>query len=318
MDLSDSHILITGGAGFIGSHCVDALLACGARVTVVDDLSSGRAERVPAGVELIELDIRDDAAVLAALTRVRPDGVLHLAAQVSVPRSLAEPAADAAINVLGTANVLTAAIATGVRAFVNTSSGGAVYGDGPVPADESAPIAPLSPYGASKAAAERYVDWAADTQGIAASSLRLANVYGPRQDDQGEAGVVAIFVTRALAGHTLELHGDGEQTRDFVHVSDVVRAQLAALQSEARGAFNVGTGAATSIRALAEAVRAAAGADADAEALRFGPARDGDVRHSRLVCDQLSERLGLVAEVSLVDGVRDTVDYWRALTRTSA
>lgn len=317
MDLSRSHILVTGGAGFIGSHCVDALVAAGARVTVVDDLSAGRADRVPGGVELMELDIRDAAAVSAAFARARPDGVLHLAAQVSVPRSVTDPATDAAINVLGTANVLTAAIAAGARAFVNTSSGGAVYGDGPVPADESAPIAPLSPYGASKAAAERYVDWAADTQGIAACSLRLSNVYGPRQDDQGEAGVVAIFVNRVLAGQPLELHGDGEQTRDFVHVADVVRAQLAALTAEARGPLNIGTGATTSIRQLAQAVIDAGGDAADPE-LRFGPARAGDVRHSLLTCDRAAEAIGFRAEIGLGDGVLDTVDYWRSLEQRTA
>ncbi len=316
MDLSSSHILVTGGAGFIGSHCVDALVAAGARVTVVDDLSSGRAERVPEGVDLHEADIRDAAAIRDIFANARPSGVLHLAAQVSVPRSVADPATDAAINVLGTANVLTAAIAVGARAFVNTSSGGAVYGDGPVPADESAPIAPLSPYGASKAAAERYVDWAAGTQGIAACSLRLSNVYGPRQDDQGEAGVVAIFVNRALAGQPLELHGDGEQTRDFVHVADVVRAQLAALTAEARGSLNVGTGATTSIRELAEAVVDAVGHAADRE-LRFGPAREGDVRHSRLTCDLAAAELGIRPEIALSDGVRDTVDYWRAIEQAA-
>lgn len=310
--LDAASVIVTGGAGFIGSHCVDALIAEGAQVTVIDDLSSGRAERVPTGVELIEADIRDAAAVDAAFAAVRPNAVLHLAAQVSVPNSLRDPGRDAAINVLGTAHVLNSALAHGATHFVNTSSGGAVYGDGPVPASESAPIAPLSPYGVSKAAAERYVEWAAREHGLHASTMRLSNVYGPRQDDQGEAGVVAIFVTRALAGAPLELHGDGLQTRDFVYVADVAQAQVAALRTGVTGPLNIGTGVATSILELADAVSTAVGAD-DAPGLphRHGAARDGDVRHSLLDCSRALAELGVAPSVGLREGIQETVAFWR-------
>lgn len=311
LTLQESAVLVTGGAGFIGSHCVDALLAAGAAVTVLDDLSSGRRERVPAGARLIECDIRDAAAVQAAFESAEPDGVLHLAAQVSVPHSMREPGRDAAINVLGTVNVVDAAIRTGVRVLVNTSSGGAVYGDGPVPASEAAPIVPLSPYGVSKFAAEQYVDWAAREHPLRTSTMRLSNVYGPRQDDQGEAGVVAIFVNLALAGRTLELHGDGLQTRDFVHVADVARAQLLALTTaEATGPLNIGTGVSTSILELADAVIAAVGPGAGSDRI-FGEAREGDVRHSLLDCAHATRALGFVPEIGITDGIAGTVAYWR-------
>src|SRR5918911_4881979 len=235
--------LVTGGAGFIGSNLVDALVARGHELTVVDDLSTGRRENLDAareaGAELVEADVRDAAAMRDVLARVDPEAVFHLAAQIDVRKSAADPAADARINVEGTINVLEAARAAGVERFVNTSTGGAVYGEGQIlPAPEDHPVAPEAPYGQSKFAAEGYCELFRRLHGLSTVSLRYGNVYGPRQDPLGEAGVVAIFCGRLRAGERPIVFGDGLQVRDYVHVNDVVSANLAAADSDATGAFN--------------------------------------------------------------------------------
>src|SRR3954451_7998837 len=262
--------LVTGGAGFIGSNLVDALLERGDQVTVLDDLSTGRRENLEQalanGAELVELDIRDAEALFETMERARPEVVFHLAAQIDVRRSMADPGYDASINVRGTINVLEGARRAGVRRLVNTSTGGAIYGEGQdLPATEDHPQAPEAPYGQSKWAAEGYCDLFERIFDLSTVSLRLGNVYGPRQDPLGEAGVVAIFCGRLLAGERPTVFGDGLQTRDYIYVGDVVQANLAAAQSDASGAFNVGTGREASVIELAEALGRIAGRDFEPE-----------------------------------------------------
>src|ERR671917_2236367 len=253
--------LVTGGAGFIGSNLVDALAERGDDVTVVDDLSTGRADNLEAardrGVQLAELDIRDAEAVVEMVERVAPEAIFHLAAQIDVRRSVADPAHDSRVNVEGTINVLRAAQSAGVARVVNTSTGGAIYGEGQIlPAPEDHPVAPEAPYGLSKFCAEQYCELFRRLHGLSTVSLRYGNVYGPRQDPLGEAGVVAIFCGKVLAGGTPTIFGDGKQTRDYVFVGDVVDVNLRAADSDVTGAFNVGRGVATSVLDIVEALAA--------------------------------------------------------------
>jgi UDP-glucose 4-epimerase len=239
--------LVTGGAGFIGSNLVDALLQRGDEVVVVDDLSTGKRENLEGalanGATLEEIDIRDAEAVSEVVGRTRPDAIFHLAAQIDVRKSVADPAADARINVEGSVNVLSAAQAHGVRRVVNTSTGGAIYGEGKqLPAPEDHPSAPEAPYGLSKWCAEQYCEIFNRLHGLSTVSLRYGNVYGPRQDPLGEAGVIAIFCGKLLEGATATIFGDGEQTRDYVYVGDVVDANLRAAGSDATGPINIGLG----------------------------------------------------------------------------
>lgn len=316
-DITGRRALVTGGAGFIGSNLVDALLEAGHQVTVVDDLSTGRRHNLDGalarGAQLVELDIRDAAALDAAVAAARPEVVFHLAAQIDVRRSVEDPALDAAINVVGTVNLLEAAHRHGVGRVVNTSTGGAIYGVADVvPTPESAPERPLAAYGTSKLCAEQYCAWFSRLHGLSTVTVRLANVYGPRQDPLGEAGVIAIFCDRLLAGESPTVFGDGAQTRDFVFVGDVVRAQLAAAASAVTGTVNVGTGEATSVLELIAAV-AAAGA-ATTAAGRFGPTdfaapRAGEVTDSCLDVTHARGAIGFAAETGLVDGLRRTLDW---------
>ena len=244
--------LVTGGSGFIGSNLVDALVERGDEVTVLDDLSTGRRENldgaIAAGAELAEVDIRDAEAVADLVGRTTPEVIFHLAAQIDVRKSAADPPLDARINVEGTINVLEAARGAGVRRVVNTSTGGAIYGEGKIiPAPEDHPVAPEAPYGLSKFCAEGYCDLFDRLHGLSTVSLRYGNVYGPRQDPLGEAGVVAIFCGKLLEGKRPTVFGDGLQTRDYVFVGDVVAANLLAAESNATGAFNIGTGVETSV-----------------------------------------------------------------------
>ncbi|MGH2890929.1 MAG: NAD-dependent epimerase/dehydratase family protein, partial [Solirubrobacteraceae bacterium] len=244
--------VVTGGAGFIGSNLVDGLLARGDRVTVIDNLSTGRRSNLDgalaAGAVLHELDVRDAAGVAAVVAAAAPEVVFHMAAQIDVRRSVDDPAFDASVNVLGTINVLAAALGAGVRRVVNTSTGGGLYGDADVlPTPEGHPIAPLAPYGQSKLAAEGYCELYARMHGLSTVSLRYGNVYGPRQDVHGEAGVVAIFCGCLVEGRTPTVFGDGRQTRDWVDVSDVVRANLLAAASDLTGPVNIGHGRETSV-----------------------------------------------------------------------
>lgn len=303
--------LVTGGAGFIGSNLVDALLARGDAVTVVDDLSTGRRanldEGIAAGAELIELDIRAGEELRAAVAAARPEAIFHLAAQIDVRKSLADPAFDAAVNVGGSANVLEAARLAGARRVVSISTGGAIYGEGagqPLPLREDAPIAPLSAYGQSKFAAEGYVALYERLYGLSGVSLRLGNVYGPRQDPLGEAGVIAIFCGRLREGGRPTVFGDGRQTRDYIYVGDVVAAALAAAGSEAVGAFNVGTGVETDVLELARRLGELEGTAFEPE---FEPARVGEVERIAIDPGRAERELGWRAETDLAEGLRRTL-----------
>src|SRR4051795_3404573 len=274
--------LVTGGAGVIGSHLVDALLDRGDEVLVVDDLSTGREANLEQAraATLHRLDIRDGAAVTALLERERPEVVFHLAAQIDVRKSVADPAFDATTNVVGTINLLEAARAAGVRRFVNTSSGGAIYGvQEQLPTPESATPAPMAPYGASKACAEVYVGLYERLHGMSACSLRYGNVYGERQDPLGEAGVIAIFCGKLIEGEKPTVFGSGEQTRDYVYVGDVVAANLAAAESDATGAFNIGTGRQKSVLDIVEALDKLADGSFEPD---MAAERPGEVQHIAL------------------------------------
>ncbi|HUY58967.1 MAG TPA: NAD-dependent epimerase/dehydratase family protein [Solirubrobacteraceae bacterium] len=301
--------VVTGGAGFIGSNLVDALIARGDRVTVIDDLSSGRRENLvdarAAGAQLHELDVRDARSVAGVFADVRPQLVFHLAAQIDVRRSVADPAADAEVNVLGAINVLVAAREHGARRVVNTSTGGGLYGDAELlPTPEDPPIHPLAPYGQSKLAAEGYFELYARLFGLSTVSLRYGNVYGRRQDVHGEAGVVAIFCGCLLDGRAPRVFGDGRQTRDWVDAADVVRANLMAAESAITGPINIGHGQETSVLDLLGVLRdVGAGRALSLLDPEFLPARPGEVARSRLDVTRAREELGWEPEVSLRDGL---------------
>ncbi len=310
--------LVTGGAGFIGSNLVDALLDAGHDVAVVDNLSTGRESNLdPArerGADLHVADICDGELLAALVARVEPETVFHLAAQIDVRKSIADPAWDARINVEGTVNVLDACRRAGVARVVNTSTGGAIYGEvGPelIPTPEGAEPQPMSAYGQSKFCAERYCRWYERLYGLSAVTLRLGNVYGPRQDPLGEAGVIAIFCGRLAAGEPPMVYGDGNQTRDYVFVGDVVAAQLAAAAStspDARGEFNVGTGRETTVLELVDALRDAAElGPGDLFEPEFAPARIGEIDRSCLDVSRARDVLGWSAEVGLAEGMRRTI-----------
>ena len=307
-------ILVTGGAGFIGSNLVDALVERGDEVTVVDDLSTGRRENLDGalarGARLVEADIRDADGLGSIFADARPEAVFHLAAQIDVRKSVADPAWDAGINVGGTINVLAAASDAGVRRFVNTSSGGAIYGEGQIiPAPESHPVAPEAPYGLSKFCAEQYCEIYLRMHGLSTVSLRYGNVYGPRQDPLGEAGVIAIFSGRLLEGEQPTVYGDGLQTRDYVYVGDVVAANLDAAASDAHGPFNIGTGVASSVLDIVVAL-AALQPDRPFEP-QHEPERAGEVRNISLDTSRAREELGWAPRVELHEGLRMTFESLR-------
>jgi UDP-glucose 4-epimerase len=305
--------LVTGGAGFIGSNLVDALLARGDEVTVVDDLSTGRRVNLEpalaAGAELVELDIRDGERLSELARERRPERIFHLAAQIDVRKSIENPAFDAAVNVGGTANVLDAARAGECGRVVFISTGGAIYGEGEgqqLPLPEDAPIAPLSAYGQSKFAAEGYLALYERLYGLSSVALRLGNVYGPRQDPLGEAGVIAIFCGLLREGGRPTVYGDGTQTRDYIYVGDVVSAALAAAESQVTGPLNIGTGRETSVLELAEALRELGGADGFEP--EFAPPRTGEVQRVSVDPARAERELGWKAEVGLDEGLRTTLD----------
>jgi UDP-glucose 4-epimerase len=310
--------LVTGGAGFIGSNIVDGLLTRGARVTIVDDLSTGRRgnldDALATGATLHELDVSDAAALRALMELERPDVVFHLAAQIDVRKSVDDPVADARINVEGTINVLSAAHATGVRRVVYSATGGAVYGEAEqVPTPEDAPERPLAPYGQSKLTGEGYCALFTRLHGLSTVALRYANVYGPRQDPLGEGGVIAIFCGCLAEGRTPTIFGDGEQTRDFVYVGDVVEANLMAADAALTGSYNVGTGIETSVLELVATLDALElGAPL---APRHADARAGEVRRSCLDAARLRDALGWTPRTSLADGLRRTLDHVAAGAR---
>ncbi len=301
-------VLLTGGAGFIGSHLTDALVAAGHAVTVVDDLSTGRREQVPPGAHLVAMDILDPALTVLVVEQA-PEAVFHLAAHASVSESVREPEHDARVNVLGTLNLLRACAAAGVGRFVFSSTGGALYGEPhTLPCDERHPIRPLSPYGASKASGEAYVHALAAQSGMDAVILRYANVYGPRQDPAGEAGVVAIFAARMLAGEPVTIFGDGEQQRDFVYVADVVDANLRSLEAGESGVYNVGTGVGTSVNELFASLARATGYALDP---RHAPSRSGDVQRVWLDASAAHRELDWAPRTPLEAGIGATVESLR-------
>ena len=310
--------LVSGGAGFIGSHLVDALLSRGDRVLALDDLSTGREENVASaardGAELVVGDVTDGGSIERLVEGVRPVTVFHLAAQVDVRRAVREPGFDAAVNVLGTIALLEAVRRANGARFVFASTGGAIYGEGAgreLPLSEADECRPDSPYGQSKLAAEGYVDYYRRVHGIPAVSLRLGNVYGPRQDPLGEAGVIAIFCGRIIRDEAPSVYGDGMQTRDYVYVADVVEALLAAearLSSAAGAAIgpcNVGTGRETTVLELVERLARIAGRTDLVP--RMEPPRQGEIQRIALDCERARAELGWQAHTDLDDGLERTL-----------
>ena len=301
-------IIVTGGAGFVGSHVVDAYVAAGHQVLVLDDLSTGRREQVNPAARLVEMNIADPA-VVDLFQAERPDVVNHHAANPSVSLSVRRPDFDARQNVLGTLQLLEAARLSGVGKFIYISSGGAMYGNPQcLPVDEDHPADPVSPYGLSKHTCERYVRLYGTEHGLRWTSLRYANVYGPRQDPFGEAGVISIFCQNLLDGVPPEIHWDGEQTRDFVYVGDCAQANLAALAAGDGQAYNVGTGVGTSVNTLLDTLLSVSGLVVEP---RRGPRRPGDARHSYLDCRKIGADLGWQPKISLRDGLFLTWRYFR-------
>jgi UDP-glucose 4-epimerase len=297
-------VVVTGGAGFIGSHVVDALLARGDEVWVVDSLATGKRENVAPGARIEVRDVRDPLDDLFA--EARPEVVFHLAAQADVRVSVEKPLEDADVNVLGTVRVLEAARAHDAQ-VIFSSTGGAIYGECAGPAPETARLEPISPYGTAKLAAEEYLRTYNRLHGTRHVSLRYGNVYGPRQDPHGEAGVVAIFLGALARGDRARIFGDGLQTRDYVYVGDVARATLAAVGHEG-GVFNVGTGRETSVVELYELCRTVAGSEQEAE---YAAARLGELRRSVLDPTLAAQELSFRAMVELEDGLRATWDSLR-------
>jgi UDP-glucose 4-epimerase len=298
-----SHAIVTGGAGFIGSHVVDALLADGYTVTVIDDLSSGDRKRVPAAAELLELDIVDLAALETAVAERQPRAIFHLAAQASVIVSVEDPGRDCEVNVKGTLNVVQAAGKCNAP-VVFTSTGGALYGDAaPMPTPEGRIPAPLSPYGASKWAAEAYVNTWSLSSGIPHAVCRLGNVYGPRQSPHGEAGVVAIFSEHLYSGKTPKLYGHGTPTRDYVYVGDVVSALLSA--SGRSGTYNIATSVETDVATVWRELSEAAGKHIEPE---LADLRPGELTHSCMDITRAERELGWRPEVPIAEGLRLTYE----------
>ncbi len=303
-------VLLTGGAGFIGSHVADQLLARGHEVAIMDDLSSGKKENIPEGAIFYELDIRGGCAEV--FEEFKPDALSHQAAQMDVRRSVREPDFDADVNVLGTIRLLQRCVGHGVRRVVFASTGGAVYGEQrEFPAPEDHPQYPISPYGVSKLADERYLHFYQTQYGLPYAALRYANVYGPRQDPHGEAGVVAIFCGNLAAGHGSTINGTGEQTRDYVYVEDVARANVLALEGDApSGAYNVGTGIETSVNELYEILREASGRDLPPA---HGPTKQGEQLRSSVNPTAAARILGWRPETDLAAGLKRTLRFFEAL-----
>ncbi|MGQ9921314.1 MAG: NAD-dependent epimerase/dehydratase family protein [Desulfobacca sp.] len=297
-------IVVTGGAGFIGSHVADALLAAGYEVAIIDNLSSGRREHVPAGAQFLPLDIKD-RQVFDFICQWQPRALVHHAAQMSVRLSVADPLFDAQENILGSLNLLEAAARAKVERVIFASTGGAMYGDqAPLPAREEDRAQPECPYGIAKLAVEHYLHFYHREYGIIPISLRYANVYGPRQNGLGEAGVVAIFIEKFLANEQPIINGDGRQTRDFVYVGDVVAANLLALSYPQAGTFNIGTGQETDILTIYRRLQDIIGSPLGPV---HGPAKPGEQRRSALASSLARQHLGWQPATSLAEGLARTV-----------
>lgn len=309
-------ILVTGGAGFIGSHVVDEYIRLGHHVTVVDNLSTGRKQNVNSAAEFHEVDIRDAANLRKIFDGNRFDVVNHQAAQMDVRRSVDDPVYDASVNLLGMLTLLEVCVKAGVKRVIFASSGGAIYGEQEYfPADELHPTRPISPYGVAKLTTEQYLYYYKSVHGIDYVSLRYANVYGPRQNPEGEAGVVAIFATRFLSGRQPVINGDGMQTRDYVFVGDVVRGNHLALDCKAPAVFNIGTGVETNVNQLFDQLRRLTNSQLEKQ---HGPAKKGEQLRSVLSSSLIEKTLGWKPLTTLDDGLRQTVEYFRTRERHGA
>lgn len=303
-------ILVTGGAGFIGSHTVDLLVERGDTVWVVDDLSSGRLENLNPEAEFHQLDISEEGLLLM-FAEEKFDAVMHCAAQIDVRKSVADPVFDARANILGTLNLLECARRTGVKRFCFSSTGGAIYGDTDQrPTPVGAPCEPISPYGVAKLSIEHYLRFYRVVHGLESYVLRYGNVYGPRQNPHGEAGVVAIFARRMLEGQPLTINGDGLQTRDYVFVEDVARANVLALSAPTGGLVNVGTGVESDVNRVFQLLNESLGAGREES---HGPPMPGEQRTSCLDVSATREALGWTPRVALDEGIRRTADWFREL-----
>jgi UDP-glucose 4-epimerase len=308
--------LVTGGAGFIGSNLADRLVDADHHVIVVDNLSSGHREQVPGSANLYQMDVSNQFWLERVLEREKPEAVCHLAAQISVRKSVEDPSFDARVNILGSLAVIETCRRHGVRRLAFASTGGAIYGDaGEIPTTEDYVAAPLSPYGASKLSVEHYLHLFHQLDGFSGVALRFANIYGPRQDPHGEAGVVAIFSRTLLAGEAPIIHGAGDETRDYVYVGDVVAALAAALRSDVTGAYNVGTSIETDVNQLYGLIATAAGSELIPT---HGPDRPGNQRRSCVATDRIQADLGWTPQVALAEGIPLTVDYFREEANTQA
>lgn len=306
-----SRILVTGGAGFIGSHVAEALIEASHTVAVLDNLSSGRRENLPKESRFFEVDVTDKEELEKVFSELKPEIVDHHAAQISVNRSVREPCFDAGQNILGTINLLEASARHGVKRFIFASTGGALYGDAPsISSNEDTPVIPLAPYGIAKASAEHYIRFFWNEYGIEPVVLRYANVYGPRQDPYGEAGVVAIFSLKALSGEGCVIYGTGDQTRDFVYVKDVARANLAAVDGKP-GTYNIGTGIETSINKLFSEFEKLEGS----LKVSHDAARPGEVFRSVLDVSRAGNDLCWQPQVNLSDGIRQTYTWFKEKIR---
>lgn len=306
--VQEGKVLVTGGAGFIGSHIVDRLINEGYKVVVVDNLSSGNEENVNNKAKFYKLDIQD-SKLEAVFQKERPDYVNHHAAQIDVRHSVSDPVFDARINVLGTLNVLQNCVKHKVKKVIFASSGGAIYGDQQIfPAPETHPLRPISPYGITKLVAEHYLYYYKAVYGLNYVSLRYANVYGPRQDPFGESGVVAVFIQKMLNGERPVINGDGKQTRDFVFVGDVVQANILAITNNiAESIFNIGSGIETSVNQIFGHLKEIISPDIEE---KHGPPKKGEQRRSVLECSNARKILHWLPKTSLIKGLKKTVEYF--------
>lgn len=306
-------ILVTGGAGFIGSHVVDAYVQLGHEVTIIDNLSTGRRENLHPKARFLEIDVRDAVKVAEIFNATHFDLVNHHAAQMDVRRSVDDPVYDASVNILGVLNLIECCVKNGVLRVLFASSGGAIYGEQDYfPADEQHPTRPISPYGVAKLTTENYLFYYKAVHNLDSVCLRYANVYGPRQNPEGEAGVVAIFASRMLAGASPVINGDGRQTRDYVYVGDVVHANVLALNTAGTRIFNIGTGVESDVNALFRHIRNSTRSNVEE---LHGPAKKGEQLRSVLDARKIQAALGWKVSVSLEEGLQRTVEYFRLKKR---
>ncbi len=307
--MTETRIMVTGGAGFIGSHVVDRFIQMGHSVAVVDNLSSGNKKNLNKAARFYNVDICSDG-LKQVFEKERPNCIAHLAAQISVQSSVRDPVNDARNNILGSLNLFENARRYGVKKVIFSSSGGAIYGEPEYrPCDEGHPVKPVSPYGAAKSAVETYLSYYSQIHGLPYTVLRYANVYGPRQDPLGEAGVIAIFAQAMLDGRDPTIFGNGEHERDYVYVQDVVEANVLGLEKGAGGIYNIGTGVGTPVLRLFEMLKTRLGYK---KPPTFGPARAGDVFKIHLNIAKAKKEIGWTPKVSLEDGMRRTADYFKA------